>query len=50
MKYLNDLSNSQKIRIIILLLTLIPALFLLMLGALPLKNTYKRICEKEEKT
>lgn len=34
----------------ILLLTLIPALFLLVLGMLPLKNAYNRIYEKEEKT
>ena len=34
----------------ILLLTLIPALFLLVLGVLPLKNAYKRIYAKEEET
>ena len=34
----------------VLLLTLIPALFLLVLGVLPLKKAYKRIYEKEEKT
>lgn len=33
----------------ILLLTLIPALFLLVLSVLPLKNAYKHIYEKEEK-
>lgn len=33
----------------VLLLTLIPALFLLIFGVLPLKNAYKRIYEKEEK-
>ncbi len=33
----------------VLLLTLIPALFLLVLSVLPLKKAYKRIYEKEEK-
>lgn len=33
----------------VLLLTLIPALFLLIFGVLPLKKAYKRIYEKEEK-
>ena len=34
----------------VLLLTLIPALFLLGLGVLPLKKAYNRIYEKEEET